>query len=393
VLLAICITFAATLTFVYLFNDGVVFIPKSQFGDVNQALMVGEIANYIDNYFYGEAPTTQELMDTAARAMVASLNDPYAEYFTPEEWDEYYNAFYGGFTGLGIVITPPDDVGVKISTVMEDSPAEKAGVKSGDIITLVNGETVVGVDDATLSEMLAGEEGEKVDLTILRGKETLTITVTYGMVMLKYVHSEMIETTGYILIDMFGDTTDIDFQNAIDDLTEQGMTSLVVDLRDNPGGSLISVVECVDSILNEGRITSVGRNPEDEDTEKFDAIEGGISVPLVVLVNGNSASASEIFAAAIKENNAGIIIGNRTYGKGIVQTTLPLASSGGFLKITTDAYFTPKGNNIHGKGVEPDITVSLSAEFDDYQISEIPFERDTQLQKALEQLATMLEDD
>ncbi|HHT86310.1 MAG TPA: S41 family peptidase [Clostridiales bacterium] len=392
VLLAICITFAATLLFVYFCNDGVVFIPKSQFGDVNKALMVGEIANYIDTEFYGDAPSTDELLNIAAKAMVEALNDPYAEYFTPEEWEEYYKSFYGGYVGIGIIITPPDDVGVTINSVFEDSPADKAGLKAGDIITKVNGETVVGADDDTLNQMLSGEEGDVINLTILRKTETLEISVTVGLVPLKYVHSRMIDDTGYILIDMFGDTTAADFQAAIDDLAEQGMDSLIIDLRDNPGGSLNSVVACVDAILNEGIIVTIGRSPDEASAEVYEATEGGVSVPVVVLVNGNSASASEIFAAAISENEAGILVGTTTYGKGIVQTTLPVLSSGGYLKITTDAYFTPKGNSIHGKGVKPDFVVILPSELSKYPISEIPFEKDAQLQKALEQVKQMLQD-
>jgi carboxyl-terminal processing protease len=294
--------------------------------------------------------------------------------------------------GIGIIITPPDDVGVTINSVFEDSPADKAGLKAGDIITKVNGETVVGADDDTLNQMLSGEEGDVINLTILRKTETLEISVTVGLVPLKYVHSRMIDDTGYILIDMFGDTTAADFQAAIDDLAEQGMDSLIIDLRDNPGGSLNSVVACVDAILNEGIIVTIGRSPDEASAEVYEATEGGVSVPVVVLVNGNSASASEIFAAAISENEAGILVGTTTYGKGIVQTTLPVLSSGGYLKITTDAYFTPKGNSIHGKGVKPDFVVILPSELSKYPISEIPFEKDAQLQKALEQVKQMLQD-
>ena len=216
-------------------------------------------------------PSTDELLNIAAKAMVEALNDPYAEYFTPEEWEEYYKSFYGGYVGIGIIITPPDDVGVTINSVFEDSPVDKAGLKAGDIITKVNGETVVGADDDTLNQMLSGEEGDVINLTILRKTETLEISVTVGLVPLKYVHSRMIDDTGYILIDMFGDTTAADFQAAIDDLAEQGMDSLIIDLRDNPGSSLNSVVACVDAILNEGIIVTIGRSPDEASAEVYEA--------------------------------------------------------------------------------------------------------------------------
>lgn len=359
IILTLILSVAATLLFVSAVNGGVIFFPELG-SDRNAILAIGEVISTVKSEFYGEQPTDEMLISSASKGIVSTLNDPYAQYFTDSEYDSYRRDLNGSYSGLGILVTAPDEVGALISGVYDDSPAAAAGLKKDDIITHINGESVIGLELSELSEALSGDDGDTVQLTVLRNNEPIDIQVTYGAVIVHNVHHEMIGETGYILIDMFSSNAPEDFDAALEDLKAGGMNSLIIDLRDNPGGSLNSVIDISDSILNEGTIVSVGKSMSDRNLITYVAEEGGIGVPMAVLVNGNSASASEILAAAIKENGVGAVIGTQTYGKGIVQTSMHM-EKGGWLKLTTDAYFTPDGNNIHGSGVTPDIVVEAPA--------------------------------
>ncbi len=354
--ITIILSVAATLIMVSVINGGTVFFPASP--DNREAVeALGEVVSSIKSEFYGELPNDETLVNAASKGMVSTLNDPYAQYFTASEYDSYRRDINGSYSGLGVLISVPDENGALITEVYEDSPAETAGIISGDIVTHVDGVSVIGMDMSALSNALSGEIGDVLQITILRNDETMELSVTLGEVIVHNVHYEMIDTTGYIIIDMFSESAPNDFDNAIASLKNDGMNSLIIDLRDNPGGSLNSVIRIADSILNEGVIVSIGKSMDDRDLITYEAEDGGIGVPIAVLVNGNSASASEILAAAITENNVGAVIGTQTYGKGIVQTSMPM-EYGSWLKLTTDAYFTPDGNNIHGFGVTPDIEVT-----------------------------------
>lgn len=380
----------ATVMFVYFINGGVVFLEKSPYGNVEAVLPVCEVITDISNEFYshdGKTPSEEEMVNTAVKAVVDSLGDPYSRYFTAEEYADYYKSVSGRFEGLGIVLNAPDDKGCLISGVYDDSPASEAGLMTGDIITAVNGNPVAGTQLSYVTELLTGKEGEAVVLDILRGNEKLQITAYYGDVVVKSVEFKMIGGTGYVYINQFTDNTADEFAKALADPQMKNMDSLIVDLRNNPGGYLNAVVDVADAVLHEGIIVSTGNTLDDPDLEVFRAREGGISVPLVVLVNENSASASEIFAAAIKENGAGTLIGMTTYGKGIVQSTGKMYTSDGYLKLTTSAYYTPNGNDIHKQGVAPDVVVDLDESLKMYIGGEhLTQDKDTQLQKALQWL-------
>ncbi|MBQ9950278.1 MAG: S41 family peptidase [Clostridia bacterium] len=380
----------ATLMFVYFINGGVVFLEKTPYGNVEAVLPVCEVITDISNEFYshdGKTPSEEEMVNTAVKAVVDSLGDPYSRYFTAEEYADYYKSVSGRFEGLGIVLNAPDDKGCLISGVYDDSPASEAGLMTGDIITAVNGNPVAGTQFSYVTELLTGKEGEAVVLDILRGNEKLQITAYYGDVVVKSVEFKMIGGTGYVYINQFTDNTADEFAKALADPQMKNMDSLIVDLRNNPGGYLNAVVDVADAVLHEGIIVSTGNTLDDPDLEVFRAREGGISVPLVVLVNENSASASEIFAAAIKENGAGTLIGMTTYGKGIVQSTGKMYTSDGYLKLTTSAYYTPNGNDIHKQGVAPDVVVDLDESLKMYIGGEhLTQDKDTQLQKALQWL-------
>ena len=234
----------------------------------------------------------------------------------------------------------------------------------GDIITAVNGTNVANMDQDDLRALIDAKKADGVQLSILRGSETLDITVTGGNITVKHVDSALFnDRTGYIYVSMFTGNCADEFENAIKDLKSRNMKSLVIDLRNNPGGSLDIVVRVGEILLGKGmRIVSVGPTDSTEETV-YNGKGSAIGVPVAVIVNENSASASEILAAAIQENEIGVVVGTNTYGKGVVQTTSYIESTGGWLKITTDAYYTPNGNNINGVGISPDILMELPEQY------------------------------
>lgn len=387
-IMTILLSVLATVMFFYIMNDGILFIKGSIYGDLTDVIPVCEVIDNIEKEFYsndGNVPSKDELVETAMKAIVDSLEDPYSTYFTAEEYDDYRKSVSGSFSGIGILVNKPDENGALISKVYEDSPGEKAGLKAGDVITAINGTDIRGAKLESVSELIKGEDGDAVEFKVMRADEELTITAYFGQVTVKTVTSKMLDDNiGYIYIDQFADNTGEEFDEAIEKL--KGMKSLIIDLRNNPGGYLTSVVKVADTILDSGTIVSIGNTLEDPDLEIYSAEKGGLDVEIAVLINSNSASASEILAAAIKENDAGVLIGTTTYGKGIVQSTGKLYSTDGYLKLTTDAYYTPDGNDIHKKGVEPDVYIELPSELAKYDVTTLPYDKDVQLQRAVSEL-------
>ncbi len=380
---------------IYLVNasrQNEVILSSSEYEKLREAALVSEIADKVDEYFYFDKPERSSLLNAAAQGMVASLNDDYAKYYTNEEYESYLSNMNGEYSGIGILVSQPDDIGAEILEVYEGNPAATAGVRPGDIIVKVDGSEVSNMTLENLSYAINGEIGTKVTLTLKRAEDNgdtseLDIEVTRAMVNIKRVHHFLFnQRTGYIRIDMFSGECTNEFEGAVRDLIDRGMKSLVIDLRDNPGGSLDAVVNIADAILGECTIVSIkGNNPDDERVYTSNA--KGISVPIAVMINENSASASEILAASVQENKAGVIVGMPSFGKGIVQTTMRLDSNLGWLKLTTEAYYTPNGNNIHGVGIMPDIEVDLKDELKGLTISQLTSDYqqdDTQLWAALD---------
>ena len=385
------ISICATLIALYYINGGIVFVKNTKFGDLTKVYGVSEVIDNVDKNFYpymGYVPTDEEMAITAMKAITDSLDDRYADYFTAEEYSDYLNSVQSNFKGIGILIEVEDGEGTRIKKVYAGSPAEKAGLTAGDLIVGVNGTDVRQADLETVSGLISGEEGDAVVLKIQRGTVLTEITAYFGEVHVPTVLSDMLRNDiGYIMITQFSDETDEEFDTALNDLQRRKMQSLIIDLRNNPGGYLDTVINIADRILNEGVIVYIGNTTDDPNLETYSAKAGGLDLPLVVLINENSASASEILAAAIKENHAGTLIGNTTYGKGIVQTTGKLYSTDGYLKFTTSAYYTPDKNDIHGKGVAPDVFSYIDRSKTDYIGTDLlPLNEDLQLLKAIEWL-------
>lgn len=331
------------------------------------------------NYLYIDEVDENAMRDSLVEGYVAGLDEPYTVYYNEEETTALFESSSGEFGGVGITIMQDiTNMQMTFSTIHKNCPGEQAGFREGDILYKVDGEDVTGQDLDHVITKIRGEVGSQVELTVLRGDnfEEYSATLTRTLIQNQTVSHEMLEgKIGYIEVTGFEDTTVGQFEDALQKLTDQKMENLIIDLRGNPGGNLSVVVEMCDMILPEGTIVSVkDRNGKGEVFTSDE--EHKLNVPLVVLVNGNSASASEIFAGAVKDYGAGTLVGTTTFGKGIVQNIYGLPDNTSF-KITSSEYFTPNGTNIHGVGVEPDVVI-------EYEYDEENPEADNQLEKAIE---------
>lgn len=343
----------------------------------------------IDTYFLNEVDD-QTLADGIYKGLLESLDDPYSCYYTADEYKQLMESSAGVYCGIGASVSQNAVTGIKtIVKVFAEGPAYKAGLLPGDIIVKVDGEDVTGCDLTEVVSRMKGEEGTEVVVSVTRDQKETPIDVKIIRAKVEYptVASQMLDgKIGYISVAEFDKITSTQFRSAIDTLEDQGMQGLVIDLRNNPGGRLETVVDMLDRMLPKGLIVyqedKNGRCDEEysTDKEKFEQ-------PLVVLINGNSASASEVFAGAIQDYGIGTLIGTTSFGKGIVQSILPL-NDGTAIKVTVSKYFTPNGRNIHGIGIEPDIIVELDESVEN-QLS-IEYENDAQLQKAVEVLSEQI---
>ena len=344
-----------------------------------------EIQALMETY-YLEDIDAEQVEDYLYKGAVAGLGDIYAAYYTEEEYQSMIDSTNGSYYGIGVEISQNMTTGIiTISRIFEGSPAEEAGLLPGDVIYRIAGEEVTGEDLNKVVALIKGEEYTTVTVEVARDGESgyLEFEVERRTIEVPTVESEMLENQiGYIAITSFDDVTTEQFMTALDTLESQGMEALIVDLRNNGGGLVSSVCAILDRLLPEGLIVYTEDKYGNREEEYSDA-ENYFDKPLAVLVNGNSASASEIFAGAIKDYGIGTLVGTTTYGKGIVQKIYPL-SDGTAVKLTVSKYYTPNGNNIHGTGIEPDVTVELDEELM-YEV-EIPKEEDNQLQAAIEVL-------
>ena len=308
--------------------------------------------------FYFEDVDKQKATDAMFKAYLASYGDKYTVYYTPEEYEALITSTSGKFCGIGALCQKNEDGTVLIVEPYEDAPAYKAGIRKGDCVTKVDGKDVTDMDISSATALIRGDKGTSVTLDIIRNGTAMTFTVVRDEVNAKTVEYKMLDgNIGYIIISEFDDVTVAQFKTALTELKSQNMKGLVIDVRDNPGGVLSVVVDILDEIVPKGLIVYT----EDKSGNRRDyngSNSSELNVPLAVLVNGNSASASEIFAGAIQDYGKGAIIGTQTFGKGIVQTIQPL-SDGSAVKFTIAKYYTPKGQDIHGKGVTPDKVVEL----------------------------------
>lgn len=339
----------------------------------------------IDTYYYEENIAREDLINGAYKGMVESLGDPYSEYYTKKELDEIMEQINGSFYGIGVFVEKDKQSQyIRINSVISDSPSEEVGLHQGDLIYKVDDESTYGMELTAVVNLIKGLEGSTVHLTIIReGEEDyLEFDVERRKITSPTVQYEMLEDgIAYIQIIEFDEVTVDQFTEALAVVKESGMTSLILDLRSNPGGDLNAVVDIARMLLPEGRILYT----KDRDGNEQEYLCDGkreLKVPMAVLVNGYSASAAEVLSGAIKDYNKGTLIGTTTFGKGIVQQIFSF-KDGTAVKLTVSNYYLPKGKNIHGIGIEPDIVCEFDGEA--YYSEE---RYDNQLERAKEFLKT-----
>lgn len=336
--------------------------------------------------FYDGKIDEKALVDGAIKGMTETLNDPYTVYMNAEEYKDFSTQTEGNYVGLGLQVGVKDDKVVVIAP-FEDSPAKKAGILSGDVIEKVDGNKVIGKEYEKAVSMMKGEKNTYVTLTISReGKGTFEVKVKREEITLITVTGEMADDkVGYVQITVFDEHTDTQFNKVVADLKKKGMEAMILDLRQNPGGWLTQAINITSKFVPKNKVI-VSTEDKNGNKEEYKSKGGDlIGMPLVVLTDGGTASASEIFSGAVRDYNIGTLVGENTFGKGVVQSVLYEKrygfGDGTALKVTTSRYYTPKGENIHHKGIKPNIEVKYPKE-----LSEKPYNKktDPQFIKALE---------
>ena len=312
----------------------------------------------VDQYYTGDVDEEQ-LENYTYKGYLAGLGDPYSTYYSESEFKELMDATNGVFSGVGIYLSQDIVTGeIKVIRVIKGGPSDGSGIKAGDVLIKVDGKSVGDKDLDKVVAEVKGEEGTKVKLSFLRGKEkkVKNYTITRKKVVTQTVETKMLDDgIGYLSISEFDEVTVGQFKKGIKQLQSKGMKALILDVRNNPGGLVDSVVDICDELLGEGRIVSIKDKQGKEKVHRSDA-EQSVKVPVCVLVNGESASASEILSGAVKDHKRGTLVGEKTFGKGIVQGFFKLGD-GSYAKLTYASYYTPSGANIHKKGIKPNVNI------------------------------------
>lgn len=364
---------------------GVKFVQQWQYNgvlsDTSHVQKIEYLEKLIDQEYLGEVDN-DEMAEGVYAGLVYGLGDVYSRYYTADEYAQETASTDGAYAGIGVSIQKNKNGGVQIAECYEGGPGAEAGLQTGDVITAINDTDVTDMELSDVVSMIRENKDKTIVLTVLRENEDSSreISVDVTDVELPSVSGEMIdESTGYIQITQFTGVTPQQYKDTFAELKDKGMERLVIDLRDNPGGLLTSVCDILREILPEGLIVYTEDKYGNREEETCDG-KNKLDMPLAVLVNENSASASEIFAGAVQDHGVGTIVGTTTYGKGVVQELRQL-SDGSAVKLTVSNYYTPNGNSINKVGIKPDVEVKLASVL--LNKDEITHEEDNQLQKAL----------
>lgn len=376
------VTFIITTAFTY--NKIGYMVGKYSIIQENAKLnaKINSIKKVLEKDFLGEIDENK-LIDAAIKGYVDGLDDEYTEYFTKEEMEEFKTETEGNYVGIGIyMLQNTEENNVVVLAPIKNSPAEAAGIKSGDIIKKVNDKEYTAEEFDKISADIKGKEGTKVKLQIQRGEQILDFEVERKKIELYPIESEVLENkTGYINISTFDEGCSKEFKENYEKLKKEKVTSLIIDLRNNGGGIVEEALEILDYILEKDSTMMITVNKEGKEVIEKAKKKPSINIPIVVLVNQNTASASEIFASALKENNKAQIVGTKTYGKGVIQELLTLSDGSG-IKITTEEYYTPNKNKINKVGITPDVEIELPENIEN--IYSLERKDDTQLRRAVD---------
>lgn len=372
-------------------EDATHFVSEQDYELIQRYRRLDEVRQTLMDSYYQEVDE-ETIVTGAVRGMMDSLDDPYTFYYTSEEMQKTNEESEGVYHGVGMVVQLSDGE-IEIARVYEDSPAARAGLLAGDLIIAVDGQKVSGESAKTLNEavsLVQGEDGTDVVLTVRRDGAEFDCVATRSKVSISYVDYRLLDgNIGYVAITQFTGNDVSGFKEALDAFQAANVSGIVLDLRGNPGGLLDDVVQIADMVLPEGLIVYVEDRQGNREEYYADALYW--DVPMVVLVNGMSASASELFTAAFQDDARGTVIGTTTFGKGIVQSLIEFAEDGAGMQLTVASYYSPKGRSIHGIGVEPDVTVELSEDYDASML-EPNLENDNQLAAAISELQKLIED-
>lgn len=364
------------------------YIPKREYEQLASVYekysKITGVENYIKEHYLKDVDD-EKLIDGQLKGLLQSLEDPYSVYMTKAEFESVMEETSGSFGGIGVVVTPGEDNLITVVSPIKGTPGERAGIKSGDKIMKVDGKDFVAENMDAAVKVMRGEPNTEVVLTIMRkdkaGKnQTIDLEIIREKIRVETVESNIIDDDiGYIKLTSFDELTYKDFKKELDKLGSHNIKGLIIDLRNNPGGLLNVTAEIADELL--GDVDIVYTETKDGTREYLKSGKSMVNYPLAILVNGGSASASEILAGAVKDHNRGTLIGTTTFGKGVVQRLKDLPDGSG-IKLTISEYFTPKGINIHGVGIEPDIVLELPEDIEEIGVNNL--KEDNQLRKAIE---------
>ena len=389
-LLTGCALLPTTISDLVTGTDDTVTISRAEYERLQRYAELDEIWQIVEQYYYQE-PDTQAMLDGAEMGLLYGLGDPYTYYYTPEQYAQLWADDEGEYAGIGIQIMGDYTTGLcTISRVFLDSPALDAGLRKGDVLTRVEDIDVVTTTLQDAVNIMRGEPGTPVNVQVQRGDQLLDFVVDRAVVHVNWVNSCMLDgDVGYISLYEFSGDCSPSFAVHLDNLMNQGAKALVIDLRDNPGGWVDDAQKVADMFLDEGNVASLVYR--DGTTELYTTTTDGKEnpIPLVVLVNEYSASASEILAGALQDRGRATIVGTQTFGKGVVQYVLPVGTRGAGMQLTVAQYYTPNGNEVHKVGITPDIEATLpEGDTTMYDIGDLD---DAQLKKAYEVALDLIE--
>ncbi len=384
VIITALITFVVTTFVLVLAIGGNLVISSSSFAD-SKMQKLGKLDALIDNYFIYDY-NKEKMADISLSGYVYGLGDPYSSYINKESFANMKQSMEGDYVGIGVEIFIDKDMLITVISPFDHSPAADAGILPGDKIIKVGDKDVDYSNYNEAVNLIKGtgkEDADKsVTLTIKRGEEIFETEVERKKIVATTAQGKMLsDNIGYIRLSSFGDKTGDEFKECVAELRSKQMKGLIIDLRNNPGGTLDSLVEVADFLIPKGNIITI-KDKKGKET-KLNSDDKELKLPIVALINGNTASASEALAGALVDSNKGVLVGEKTFGKGSVQTIFELGDGTAF-KLTTAKYYTPGGTSIDKTGISPTHEVSLSEDVKDLPVSNIPYDKDTQLKKAVE---------
>ena len=386
VAIAVFLTFMVTSIslYTYFVNNPISITSKSSSSSKDIAGTLQKYKEIIDKYYLGEVDE-EKLKEGAIKGYIEGLGDPYTEYISADEMEDYLSDTMGNFVGIGIYMVKNTEKGkIQVLAPIKGSPAEKAGIQAGDLILTVDGVDYSADEMTIASNKIKGEEGTTVTIEVLRGTETKKYELKREKVKVNQVEGKVLSNNiGYINFTSFDETTADDFKAKFEELNKQGIKSLIIDLRNNGGGIVDQALQIADYVADKDSVLLYEVDKNNKETVKKAKTDPIINMPIIILTNENTASASEILAGALKDLGKAKTVGTTTYGKGVIQQILKLSDGSG-LKVTIEEYQTPNRNKIHKIGIAPDEEVKLPDSVTN--VLNVTESEDTQLQKAIEML-------